>query len=1102
MRQYTTLLLIMFLSTAHLSIHAQSELIGYPRSPQIDLSELNENIAHYNIYMIDVIKKKIKVSSESPFVNLTLGDQVFEMNMYKGNLTTSFEAADKPLLLGGSMRNGGIVSMTINNDFIFGFIKQGKSKLYIEPLRHFIKTADKDLFVVYDVAHVIENGNHVCGSDQVAEKTTTPEHIHGPYKVTTACKIIDMAIANTFDMIAAHGGSSINVMTYNLAILNDVQTNYRSEFDSNLEFDVVAHFVPTSMANNPLSPNTTSSQALTILNAFTNWAGGGGNSGGASGGFNVDYHQAHVWTDKNIADGSNFDVVGLAWTPGWHSLLEDFSDDGVRVVAMVSHEMGHNFNCLHDSSNANIMYPSVLLTDVWNTTAKNAVNVRIANQTYLLDCSTIGPPVANFFQSALATCINSSVTYEDQSQYGATRNWEFNMGSPTTSTVEKQDVSYSSLGLFHSKITSTNGSGSDDHENYVDVQNVPGSPCTPSGSGGNGGITFVRLSNVFNYTGNSGVYEDFSCSEVATVTSSTTYTFSVGITNVTRLRYFVDYNGDGDFTDAGESSPQYTLSVNNATYGIPFTSASNPMTAKMLRMRIIVSTGTIASTGCTIPSTGQVEDYSLYFAVTQVLGCTDPLASNYDPSATVDDGSCMFGSITWYRDFDNDTYGDPNVSQNSSSQPPGYILDNTDCDDTDGDINPGVAEICDGIDNNCNMQIDEGVQDIFYRDLDNDSYGDPSMSMLSCTQPSGYVSNNLDCDDNDGLEFPGQFWYKDIDGDQYGDGTTVIQCLRPTNYYVTAELINVDGDCNDNNPNMNPGEMEVCDGIDNDCDMMTDEGVLINFYRDLDDDNFGDPNVFIMTCSAPTGYVSNNTDCDDNDSDEFPGQTWHKDIDGDQYGDGTSIVQCNRPTDYYTSSELINVMTDCDDGNNLIYPGATEYCDGDDNDCDMTIDEGCIDPLCDDQFLTINMITQSVYRAEIGIISDAMVTSTDDVTFIAGDHIELEPDFEVQLGGLFEAIIAPCTNTFDSPEGPDDFRTINESENPMDRLSEELENVFNDDEEIIVTILNKEGQTIDNVKTNLRLNFLSQRMESLEKGIYLFKIFSDTNEYIKRVVLY
>ena len=75
------------------------------------------------------------------------------------------------------------------------------------------------------------------------------------------------------------------------------------------------------------------------------------------------------------------------------------------------------------------------------------------------------------------------------------------------------------------------------------------------------------------------------------------------------------------------------------------------------------------------------------------------------------------------------------------------FLSDEDCDDNNAQINPSVEEICDGIDNNCSGQVDEGVLDVFYADSDEDGYGNPNIETQACELPDGYVSSNSDCDD-------------------------------------------------------------------------------------------------------------------------------------------------------------------------------------------------------------------------------------------------------------------------------------------------------------------------------------------------------------------
>jgi hypothetical protein len=121
-----------------------------------------------------------------------------------------------------------------------------------------------------------------------------------------------------------------------------------------------------------------------------------------------------------------------------------------------------------------------------------------------------------------------------------------------------------------------------------------------------------------------------------------------------------------------------------------------------------------------------------------------------DPTVPDDTGGGGPGPDTWYRDADGDGYGDPNEVVRATSQPSGYVADSSDCDDTDASSHPGGTEVCDGADNDCNGTVDDNPTDgeTWYTDSDLDSFGDPAAPVLACQQPSGTVSNTLDCDDS------------------------------------------------------------------------------------------------------------------------------------------------------------------------------------------------------------------------------------------------------------------------------------------------------------------------------------------------------------------
>jgi hypothetical protein len=153
----------------------------------------------------------------------------------------------------------------------------------------------------------------------------------------------------------------------------------------------------------------------------------------------------------------------------------------------------------------------------------------------------------------------------------------------------------------------------------------------------------------------------------------------------------------------------------------------------------------------------------------------DALDNNCD--GRVDEG---FVHTTYYLDSDADGYGDlATGTQTCGEAPPDYVANGGDCNDDDPSVKPGAAEVCDGIDNNCDGTIDEGFSTTtYYRDADGDDYGDPEVRQVVCDGQStltGYVTHGDDCDDANGA--------------------------------------------------INPGAREVCDdGIDNDCDGMVDEG--------------------------------------------------------------------------------------------------------------------------------------------------------------------------------------------------------------------------------------------------------------------------------------
>ncbi|MFK7928817.1 MAG: putative metal-binding motif-containing protein [Myxococcota bacterium] len=110
----------------------------------------------------------------------------------------------------------------------------------------------------------------------------------------------------------------------------------------------------------------------------------------------------------------------------------------------------------------------------------------------------------------------------------------------------------------------------------------------------------------------------------------------------------------------------------------------------------------------------------------------------------------------------------------------------TDCDDTEPSVNPAAVEVCDGLDNDCDDQVDNNATDAstWFADADGDGFGDPNASVIACVSPVGHVADNTDCDDAKRSVFPNA--REQSDGiDQDCDGTIDEHLLTAGSVLIT-----------------------------------------------------------------------------------------------------------------------------------------------------------------------------------------------------------------------------------------------------------------------------------------------------------------------------
>jgi hypothetical protein len=235
--------------------------------------------------------------------------------------------------------------------------------------------------------------------------------------------------------------------------------------------------------------------------------------------------------------------------------------------------------------------------------------------------------------------------------------------------------------------------------------------------------------------------------------------------------------------------------------------------------------------------------------------------------------------------------------------------ESTDCDDSEATTYPGAPETCgDGVDASCDGTEDEGMSLLYYVDADVDGFATTTVAGVYCpgAQPAGTShATEVDCDDTDA--------------------------------------------------DVHPFLGERCDGVDQDCDGTVDEDPMDGtvYHPDLDLDGFGGI-TDVIACSAPSGYLLSDGDCDDTDATVYVGandvcgdgidqncngtaddglRTVYRDWDNDGYGATVGATRRTSCTSLPGGFRTTN--TDCDDRRAATNPGASDTnSNGIDDDCD------------------------------------------------------------------------------------------------------------------------------------------------------------------------
>lgn len=361
-------------------------------------------------------------------------------------------------------KRAGLSSLTLADHFIFGFIEEAGVKHHIEPLRYLDPSAGPDQFIVYNEQDVIPVPGLKCGMEEFQDAMHLgEEEIHNkPNAARAPCILVDIAIACDKTIYDNKGGVNQSE-AFVTGVLNDVQTNYDNEFTTDIEFSISTIFVATTTGSDPWNGVN---NINTHLDVHRSWANSGG-YGGAS------YAVATAWTRKYTSG-----AIGLAWVGALcgsyrYNVCSDFGGGAGLLRCLQAHELGHNFNAIHDGAGSGfIMAPAVSNSTMWSSASQSAINSYVKTVGCVGICNGGTPPIAEFLGSPTTVCPNGSVNFTDQSSGLPTSwQWTFPGGTPSTSTLQNPVVVYKTTGIYDVTLKASNNFGSNTItlQKYIEV---------------------------------------------------------------------------------------------------------------------------------------------------------------------------------------------------------------------------------------------------------------------------------------------------------------------------------------------------------------------------------------------------------------------------------------------------------------------------------------------------------------------------------------------------------------------------------------------------------------------------------------------------------
>ncbi|MEP7195459.1 MAG: PKD domain-containing protein [Saprospiraceae bacterium] len=431
-------------------------------------NKLSQKFINYEVLNLDVAQLQTSLNKDNNVHSIKLSGKTFnwdliltEFNLLKYNFIL-IQGLDNGIKKSGDQfhiktykvlsmsKNTGPSCLTIADNFVYGFVEESGVKTYIEPLKYYISNAAQNEFIIYKEQDVLYSTSIKCAvEDNKDIKIQLPKKSNSS-QVQQGCISVDIAIACDYTIFVAKGGLA-GSDAFVVGVLNNVQTNYDDEFPISIELNVSAVFIATSVASDPWANVI---DIDTHLQVHKTWGNGGGYGG-------ANYAVATAWTTKYQG------TFGLAFVGGVcgverYNVCSDFGGSSGLLRNLQAHELGHNFNAIHDGAGSGyIMAPTVSNSTTWSKSSISSINNFIKTLGCVTVCSGPEAPIIDFSLSQSEVCPNTLVQFKDESfGFPISWKWTFTGGTPSISTLQNPTVQYKSPGFYDVTLQATNQFGS------------------------------------------------------------------------------------------------------------------------------------------------------------------------------------------------------------------------------------------------------------------------------------------------------------------------------------------------------------------------------------------------------------------------------------------------------------------------------------------------------------------------------------------------------------------------------------------------------------------------------------------------------------------